>query len=361
MYKIERGKDKNHNITVTVIVPAYFEEKTIPNLLQSLNNQQFGQFEVIVVNNGSKDRTKDVVQSFKNRTNYSLTLLDEPTPGPGHARRKGMNEVITRDSLDLSCHYLVTTDADVIPPPNWLEEIVRVFEQTKCGACGGPHTADPKIDQLIAQRMGIDDYFTKIARINGFLAQSGIGKIKLSGPNAAFSAKAYLETGGIEQPYDQSGRISLKEVTHLTEKIRRKGYLVAPVPVTVISSRRRHLLELIKQRQLYFSASANNSNRFLTVRLDEQRILEYALQNVSLESWLNYQKSLILAVLDNIVFSPIANREISCQSLSGFLSNQELVKLCQDVKNLGNRDGQLLAKRWYEPMILYLEQFLYKN
>jgi glycosyltransferase involved in cell wall biosynthesis len=50
---------------ISVIIPAYNAERTIRETIESVQRQTFQDFELIVINDGSKDRTVELVQSIK--------------------------------------------------------------------------------------------------------------------------------------------------------------------------------------------------------------------------------------------------------------------------------------------------------
>lgn len=75
---------------ISVIIPAYNEEKYILKTLQSLANQEYKDFETIVVLSGCTDRTENVVQRFiKLRPELNVSLITEPKLGVSRARNKG--------------------------------------------------------------------------------------------------------------------------------------------------------------------------------------------------------------------------------------------------------------------------------
>lgn len=75
---------------ISVIIPAYNEEKYILKTLQSLANQEYPDFEVIVVLSGCTDKTEDVVKRFiKLRPELNISLVTEPKLGVSLARNKG--------------------------------------------------------------------------------------------------------------------------------------------------------------------------------------------------------------------------------------------------------------------------------
>ena len=71
---------------VSIIVPAYNEEKNIAKTLEGLKNQDYSDFELIVVDNNSKDRTQEIAKEYTNKVFF------EPKKGYMNAVTKGVEE-----------------------------------------------------------------------------------------------------------------------------------------------------------------------------------------------------------------------------------------------------------------------------
>ena len=69
---------------ISVIIPVYNEEKMIGICLKSLKHQSYKQMEIIVVDDGSSDSTRNIVKSFPD-----IKLLTQSHKGPGQARNLG--------------------------------------------------------------------------------------------------------------------------------------------------------------------------------------------------------------------------------------------------------------------------------
>src|SRR5881227_4501849 len=110
----------------SIIIPAYNEAQRIGASLEkiiSYVSQQSWQVELIVVNDGSKDNTVEVVSSFKPRAPY-LRLLENPgNRGKGYSVRNGM--------LHANGSILLFSDADLSSP---IEEAQKLFAAITCGA-----------------------------------------------------------------------------------------------------------------------------------------------------------------------------------------------------------------------------------
>jgi glycosyltransferase involved in cell wall biosynthesis len=101
---------------ISVIVPIYNGEKTLEQCLNSVLNQTYENYEVIVVDNNSTDRTKEIIKRFQ-KQNTKIKYVLEARRGRGAARNAGINNS-TGDIIAM-------TDVDCIAPNNWLEEITK--------------------------------------------------------------------------------------------------------------------------------------------------------------------------------------------------------------------------------------------
>jgi glycosyltransferase involved in cell wall biosynthesis len=100
---------------LSVIVPVYNEENVIYDFLVSLANQSLDGFEVIVVDDGSTDKTLDILSELRFK-NYDLRILKQNHKGAGAARNLGASKA-TGD-------ILVFVDADMTFDRNFLKNLV---------------------------------------------------------------------------------------------------------------------------------------------------------------------------------------------------------------------------------------------
>ena len=121
-----------------IIIPAHNEEKNIFFTLESLKNQSFKDFEVVVVNDGSTDKTGEIVENFKSQIpNLKLLNLEKSVHEPGakvvNTFNKGLKSVDVL-SFDIICKF----DADIIFPDNYLKKVNEVYETNpKAGMVSG--------------------------------------------------------------------------------------------------------------------------------------------------------------------------------------------------------------------------------
>lgn len=121
-----------------IIIPTYNEEKFISLTLQSLVEQTILPSKVVVVNDGSTDKTEEIVKSFVEKYSY-ISLVNKTSDAihlPGskviQAFEKGLETV--DDNYDI----LAKLDADLIFPKNYFETIINHFKSDeRIGMVGG--------------------------------------------------------------------------------------------------------------------------------------------------------------------------------------------------------------------------------
>jgi dolichyl-phosphate beta-glucosyltransferase len=107
---VKSPPESEHRYVLSIIIPAYNEEQRLPESLPqiiSFVSQQEYPIEVIVVDDGSADRTADVVQGFQEEAPF-LVLHRVEHGGKGHAVRAGM--------LRARGDYLFLCDSDLSMP-----------------------------------------------------------------------------------------------------------------------------------------------------------------------------------------------------------------------------------------------------
>ena len=109
---------------ISIVIPAFNEEKYIGSCLKSINNQEVKADEIIVVDNNSTDNTPKVAKHFR------VKVIKEDMQGLIFARNKGFNSA--RYEIIARC------DADVTVPSNWVKRIKYNFETQKIDALSGP-------------------------------------------------------------------------------------------------------------------------------------------------------------------------------------------------------------------------------
>lgn len=95
----------------TVVIPLYNKERSIRETLESVLNQKFPDFEVIVVNDGSTDSSREKAAEVRDSR---IKIIDQPNNGISHARNRAIQQS--------SFRYIAMIDADDLWKPEYLEE-----------------------------------------------------------------------------------------------------------------------------------------------------------------------------------------------------------------------------------------------
>ena len=107
---------------VSVIVPVYNSEKYLTEALNSLEEQTFKNFEVIIVNDGSTDNSEKIIKDFVNK-NSNFKLINQKNMGPGYAKNTGIRYSKGK--------YIAFLDSDDFFAPNFLEILYNLAVENK--------------------------------------------------------------------------------------------------------------------------------------------------------------------------------------------------------------------------------------
>lgn len=163
------------NPKISVVVPTYNEEKFLPKLLESLQNQEFNfPYEVIIVDNNSTDKTSEIAKK------YGARIVKETKQGYANACNAGF--------YNAKADIIARADADYIVPKDWLKKIWVSFQEDKnLTAVGGP------IYPL--ESYWWENYISYPAVVIWMHLLKFLGRGFLF-PNIAMKKKAFYETGG---------------------------------------------------------------------------------------------------------------------------------------------------------------------
>lgn len=205
-------------MTLSVIVPAYNAEKTLPGLLDSLSEQDFRDFEVIVVDDCSQDRTARIVNGY---APFNLVKLEE-NRGPAHCRNVGAGRA--------QGSVLVFTDSDCVVHRAWLSRINEFFSSVGSEALMGRLVLRPSNwlgDSISALGFpaGGSLGFDKVWRVDG----DGITE-SLSSCNCAIRRDIFNAVGGFDETFPYAGG----EDSFLAYSLRKAGYSISYRPDVLV-------------------------------------------------------------------------------------------------------------------------------
>ena len=203
---------KKEKPRISVVIPAYNEEKYLERALRSIKNQTLKPFEIIVVDSYSRDRTQSIAKRLGARV-----LLDKKG-NIGRSRDKGFRAA--RGDI------IVSTSADVFAPRNWIEELTKPIIRGKAVCVyGSIYLINPRpVEKLFAILLN--------KCIAPVLAR--LGFIFATADNIAVKKEAYERVAGF--PHLNTG-----EDTLLIKKLLStfKGKVVYREKARIYTSRRR--------------------------------------------------------------------------------------------------------------------------
>lgn len=107
-----------HNIKFSIVIPLYNKEQNIKDTIKSALNQNFQNFEIIVINDGSTDTSAQIVESIKDPR---IRLIHQKNQGVSAARNRGIKEATN--------NWVAFLDGDDLWNPEHLEEITKMMQK----------------------------------------------------------------------------------------------------------------------------------------------------------------------------------------------------------------------------------------
>jgi glycosyltransferase involved in cell wall biosynthesis len=188
---------------VTVVIPAYNEEKTIVRTLNSMcQNKTSYSVEIIVVNNNSRDNTANLVEKC------GVKCVLETKQGIMHARNCGLAHARGR--------YIINADADTIYPNNWIQALIDPLENnSKTAVSYGRYSFLPEKNTTRLTYFLYESVADISRRINKYFKDEAVN---VYGCCSAFHKEHALQVDGYSHPPGAT------EDGYLALKIRNKGF-----------------------------------------------------------------------------------------------------------------------------------------
>lgn len=213
----------------SIIVPVYNRPDEVAELLESLTQQRVGDFEVVIVEDGSDVPCKAVCDRYADR--LPLHYFCKENGGPGPARNYGADRA--------QGEWLIILDSDVVLPPGYLAAIGEEIDREDCDAFGGPDRAHPSFTPVQkAINYAMTSFFTT-GGIRG--GKKKLDKFYPRSFNMGIRAAAYKVLGGFSP-------MRFGEDIDLSTRIFKAGYRCRLFPEAwVWHKRRTDLRKFFKQ------------------------------------------------------------------------------------------------------------------
>lgn len=209
---------------ISVVVCSYNGSRTIRDTLEGLQKLDYPNFEVIVVNDGSKDNLAEIVKE------YPVKLITTPNRGLSNARNTGLylaqGEIVA---------YI---DDDAYPDPHWLHYLAHAYRNSTHACIGGPNLA-PDDDGPIA---------TCVANAPGgpvhVLLSDEIAE-HVPGCNLSVRRDALMEIGGFDPIFRSAG-----DDVDVCWRIQEAGYTIGFHPAALVWHHRRNSISNYWKQQI---------------------------------------------------------------------------------------------------------------
>lgn len=244
---------------VLIQIVSWNSYKFLPDCLNSIFNQTYKNFSVLIIDNASTDGTIEFIKE-----NYPMIMIlrNNKNLGFATAHNQGMK-------LFKNYPYILIANPDIIFEKDWLEKILSVIERDKkIGAISGKllkiYTSEPEINEKVKTKI-IDSAGIKVSRWRRFINR-GEGELdhgqydkkeEVFGFSGAcvLCRRQALEDIKIDGEYFDEDFFSYKEDIDLSYRLRWRGWKIIYFPEAVayhyrqVSGEKKRISEIIKERK----------------------------------------------------------------------------------------------------------------
>jgi glycosyltransferase involved in cell wall biosynthesis len=227
----------------SVIVPVYNRPDEISELLNSLTQQSFSDFEVLIIEDGSEIKCNEIVDQFSN--SLDIEYYYKENSGQGFSRNYGFERA--------KGEYYVVFDSDCIIPSHYFETVNRVLSSNNIDCWGGPDRAHPSFTPV---QKAISYSMTSPLTTGGIRGNKlHIGKFHPRSFNMGISKEVYQRTGGY--------RITrMGEDIEFSLRIIKAGFTTALIPEAYVYHKRRTDFRQFFKQLHFFGRARINIQRF---------------------------------------------------------------------------------------------------
>lgn len=227
----------------SIIIPVFNRPQEIQELLESLALQEFRDFEVVVVEDGSAIRSESICQGFASE--MEVYYFFQRNTGQGFARNFGMSQA--------NGEFFVILDSDVILPSQYLAVLQKAILARQLDAFGGPDAAASDFSDLQkAMDFAMTSFWTT-GGIRGKLKDPS--KYQARGFNMGVSRRVFEEIGGFVDP-------NQGEDIEWSIRVKKAGYRLELVEEAFVYHKRKNTLMSFAKQAFSFGRNRVNVSRY---------------------------------------------------------------------------------------------------
>lgn len=224
---------------VSVIVCSYNGGKTLKDCLESLDQVNYPNFEIVLVDDGSKDDTQELVAEYEKARNARAANTGEKLPHFLNIvqRNMGLSYARNEGARQAKGDIFAYTDSDCMADPDWLYYMVGTLLSGDYVGVGGPNISPPAVDWIQAA----------VAAAPGgpsHVLLSDVVAEHIPGCNMAFHRAAFESVGGFDVEYRKAG-----DDVDFCWRLQTNGGVIAFSPSAIVWHYRRFTLTAFRKQQ----------------------------------------------------------------------------------------------------------------
>lgn len=272
------------------IIPVYNAEKTLSYCLDSILNQTDQDFEIILVNDGSVDKSQEIIERYKKKYPNKIKAYTQKNSGIATTRNNGIKYS--------SGKYLFFIDNDDYIDPNYVETFVNEIEERKCDVVIGGYRRVTEEGKILYLKQPIDSPWSKYMFITPWgrvyrkdaLVKNNISFLNLNiGEDVGLNINANLKLKVETIPYTGYNWVDKKTSTSNTlHKGMKKNVDFIPLlekikeysKSTKISKIEESLLEyFIVKTAIYYILHSGRKTEYTTLKTEAKHIFNWVREN----------------------------------------------------------------------------------
>ncbi|MGB8352611.1 MAG: glycosyltransferase [Chthoniobacteraceae bacterium] len=224
---------------VSVIVCSYNGAHTLADCLASLDQVNYPDFEIVLVDDGSKDNTQELVSAYVKTRNERAARTGEKLPDFQNIVQKNMGLSYARNvgAHAATGDIFAYTDGDCMPDPDWLFYLTGTLLSGDYAGVGGPNISPPAVDWIQAAVSAAPGGPSHVL-LTDVVAEH------IPGCNMAFHRWAFDSVGGFDPEYRKAG-----DDVDFCWRLQTGGGVIAFSPSAIVWHYRRFTLTAFRKQQ----------------------------------------------------------------------------------------------------------------